>query len=374
MSIDVARIRGQYTSLAGQWTYLNAHEMPQIPEPVSSAVARAFRDQAVAQPLEPNVGTHARGVAPGTLFAQEHLAVARLAIADLTGTTADAVMLGPSEAELLAQLQVAMRQQLRRGNAVLEAPRSTSGVLGVGEYAQLIDAATRLAVVPAADAATGIIHEVASIAEATRSRSRAWVLVQVSAMLGVRPVTFETLGADVVLLSARGLGGGELAALAFRDRAMLTRINAEAFGQQVSPALAAGAAAAVDHLAGLADISGAARGTRGARGARGARRTRISQSVDAAASYLGGLSTYLMDTLRPKVEFLGFGSEAAREADRIPVLSFRLPGVPVETVYQRLVSHALLPGRSAEGITVGLGVYNTPSDVDQLARVLGSLA
>ncbi|MCQ9352852.1 aminotransferase class V-fold PLP-dependent enzyme [Corynebacterium sp. 153RC1] len=365
LSLDVARIRGQYTSLAGQWTYLNAHEVPQIPEPVSSAVARAFRDQAVAQPLEPNVGTHARGVAPGTLFAQEHLAAARLAIADLTGTTADAVMLGPSEAELLAQLQVAMRQQLRRGNAVLDAPRSASGVLGAGEYAQLIDAATRLTVVPAADAETGIIHEVASIAEATRSRSRAWVLVKVSAMLGVRPVTFEALGADVVLLSARGLGGGELAALAFRDRAMLTRINAEAFGQQVSPALAAGAAAAVDHLAGLADISGAARGTR---------RTRISQSVDAAASYLGGLSTYLMETLRPKVEFLGFGSEAAREADRIPVVSFRLPGVPVETVYQRLVGHALLPSRSAEGITVGLGVYNTPSDVDQLARVLGSLA
>ena len=43
MVFDVARVRGLYTSLGDGWTYLSAHAQPQIPERVSSAVARGFR-------------------------------------------------------------------------------------------------------------------------------------------------------------------------------------------------------------------------------------------------------------------------------------------------------------------------------------------
>ena len=43
MVFDVARVRGLYTSLGDGWTYLNAHQLPQVPERVSSGVASAFR-------------------------------------------------------------------------------------------------------------------------------------------------------------------------------------------------------------------------------------------------------------------------------------------------------------------------------------------
>lgn len=39
-SYDVFSVRGLYTSLGDGWTYLNAHDCPQIPERVSAAVAR----------------------------------------------------------------------------------------------------------------------------------------------------------------------------------------------------------------------------------------------------------------------------------------------------------------------------------------------
>ena len=37
MAFDVASVRGLYTSLGDGWTYLNAHDAPQIPERVSAA-------------------------------------------------------------------------------------------------------------------------------------------------------------------------------------------------------------------------------------------------------------------------------------------------------------------------------------------------
>jgi len=55
MVFDVARVRGLYTSLGDGWTYLSAHAQPQIPERVSSAVARGFRQAPVVEYVEPLV-------------------------------------------------------------------------------------------------------------------------------------------------------------------------------------------------------------------------------------------------------------------------------------------------------------------------------
>ena len=42
MAYDVASVRGLYTSLSDGWTYLNAHDCPQIPERVSAAVSVSY--------------------------------------------------------------------------------------------------------------------------------------------------------------------------------------------------------------------------------------------------------------------------------------------------------------------------------------------
>ena len=76
MVFDVARVRGLYTSLGDGWTYLSAHAQPQIPERVSSAVARGFRQAPVVEYVEPNTGNHGNhSVAPemGRLGAESQL-------------------------------------------------------------------------------------------------------------------------------------------------------------------------------------------------------------------------------------------------------------------------------------------------------------
>lgn len=410
MAYDVARIRGQYTSLVGQWTYLNAHVRPQTPEPVASAVARAVRDQAIAWPHPENasitayasqepgqgmgVGTHTRHDTPGTLHADDHLKAARMAIADLTGTTTEAVILGPCEATLHAELRHAIAPMLRRGFAQWDIPAAAglAGLITPKHYQDVVDGSTRLVAVPAANPHTGVIHEVAGIADYVHSRSRAWVLAEVTPLVGVRPINFDAIGADILLLNTKAIAGIEVAALAFRDPAMLRRIAAlhpgqagqagqarekgqtpgatrgalfagALFAEEVSPVLAAGAAASVDHVAQLDEH------------ARGTRRNRVSRSVDAAASYLGEIGTYLLDTLRHtnKVQLKGFEGAQA-EADRIPVATFSVTGVPAATVHERLLMHGLLATTAHGEITVRLAPYNTHADIDQLARALGSLA
>lgn len=101
MVFDVARVRGAYTSVSGTWTYLNAQEQPQIPERVSSAVSRGFRSAPLAAEIERGAGSHALLQRAGRFIADDHFYSARMAIADMTGTSADAVLLGPSRDVLL---------------------------------------------------------------------------------------------------------------------------------------------------------------------------------------------------------------------------------------------------------------------------------
>ena len=60
MAYDVASVRGLYTSLSDGWTYLNAHDCPQIPERVSAAVSRSFRLAPSVPAPEGRTGTHSR--------------------------------------------------------------------------------------------------------------------------------------------------------------------------------------------------------------------------------------------------------------------------------------------------------------------------
>ena len=84
MGFDVARVRGLYTSLGDGWTYLNSHQIPQVPERVASGVAAAFR-------------THAQiSEVTSRPIAVDQLEAAREAVASLAGVDPDCVVLGPT--------------------------------------------------------------------------------------------------------------------------------------------------------------------------------------------------------------------------------------------------------------------------------------
>ena len=416
MAYDVASVRGLYTSLSDGWTYLNAHDCPQVPERVSAAVARSFRlATAVAAP-EVNAGSHSRK-AMGRPEGEAFVASARHAVADLVGASAERVVLGPSLPVLYASLVTAMAPLFRHDSSVvlspLDAPALTAALrrapakvrtaqadLGTGEvpawqYEQLIDGTTRLVSLPAAHPQLGTVSSVAQIVDRGRDRSRAWVVVDASSYAPYHAIDFDEWGADVVGLDLGALGGPHMAALVVRDTAMFKRLEALTGDERlsgaaklqldVSPGLAGGAAALVDHLADLVPHDGG----------RSTRRARLVKAMGETSLYLDGLRDDLYTFLGtlPAVHILGVTGEAASEAseDRLPRLTFGVQGVPSKTVYERLFDNGIVttftaPEQATQlltemgieemggAVTVGLGPFNTEADVEQLIRVVASLA
>lgn len=403
MAYDVWGVRGLYTSLGSGWTYLNAHDTPQIPEKVASAVARSFRSAASVPPPEPALGSHSKHSA-GQPEGAGYPAAARRAIADLAGVAPDQVVLGPSVPALYAALVAAMKPMLRRSSSIvlnpLDRPELTAqlrradakaalaqadlatGDLPAWQYADIADGSTRLVSVPAAHAELGNVVGVADIAEAVRERSRAWVLVDATAYAPYRPLDLDAWGADVAAVDMAQLGGPEIAALIFRDAAMFKRLDTEALELEVSPGLAGGVPAVVDHYASL--VAGPP--------GRASRRNRLKHSMGETTAYLNGLRDDLhtfLGTL-PAVHIVGVSGEAAADArvERIPRLAFGVTGVPSQTVLQRLTANGIVATRTRDcqlledmgvadmggAVTIAMSPFNTQNDIEQLVRTVASLA
>ncbi len=412
LAYDAARVRGLYTGLADGWTYLNAHAAPQVSERVAAGVARSFRLANVVAGGEAPSGTHSAHLNPGTLEGDLSLASARMAVADLVGSRPDNVVLGASLPALYQALARAAAPLLRKRSSVvlskLDPPQLYSAFaevaaqvrwaqpdLGTGElpafqYADLVDGSTRLVALSAAHELLGTVAPVEDIVEAVQSRSRAWILLDVSALAPHRPVDMTELGVDIIGVDLAQLGGPQVAALVFRDTAMFKRLEtlhpgvdaptAAKLESPVSAGLAGGVGPLVDHLAALAG------------GERGSRRVRLRESMNGLRAYLDDLAADLyiyLDTLQ-QVHILGYSGEAAAGAsdDRLPRLTFAVQGVPAETVHQRLFANGLVTTLAPRtplltemgieeiggGITVALGPFNTHADVENLMRVVASLA
>ncbi|PAT14085.1 cysteine desulfurase [Corynebacterium sp. NML 120412] len=403
MAFDVASIRGLYTSLGDGWTYLNAHDTPQIPERVSAAVSRSFRLSASVALPEPGAGTHSReqlGRPEGESYVQQ----ARSAVADLVGAAPGRVVLGPSLPALYASLAVALKPLFRRDSSLvlngvdrpeltgalarIDAPTKyaqadlATGDLPAWQFGDLVDGATRLVSVPAAHAELGTIIGVGDVVERVRERSRAWVLVDVSAYAPYKPITFDAWGADILAIDLAELGGPQLGALVFRDEAMFGRLDASALDMRVSTGLAGGVPAVVEHYASLVE---------GAQG-RPTRRNRLTHSMGETATYFNRLRDDLdtfLGTL-PAVHIVGVSGEAAEDAaiERIPRLMFGVRGVPSTMVHQRLFAHGIVStmarpsqlisdmgvAEMGGAVTVGLAPFNTETDIEQLIRTVASLA
>ncbi|WIM67877.1 aminotransferase class V-fold PLP-dependent enzyme [Corynebacterium breve] len=413
MTYDVYQVRGLYTSLSDGWTYLNAHDCPQIPERVSAAVARSFR--MATQAVRPDQATGNRVV--GAVGKPEGLGFiddARHAIADLVGAAPECVVLGPNLPALYAALASSMRPFFRYNSSIvlsaMDDPALLVGFkdvkaetrwaqpdLGTGElpsyqYDELVDGSTRLVSVPAAHGLLGTVAPVTEIIDRVRDHSRAWVLVDATAYAPYRVVNPGAWGADIVALDVSALGGPQVAALVFRDEAMFRRLDtispqnsnsgACKLSLDVSAGLAGGVSPLVDHLANLVPHPDE----------EASRRDRLTHSMVELGLYLDNLRDDLYTFLGtlPAVHILGVSGEAAADAEpnRLPRLSFGVRGVPAEMVYQRLVDNRLITTVTPRSqllqdmgvdeiggaVTVALGPFIRESDVDHLIRVVASLA
>ena len=398
MGYDVAGVRGLYSALGDGWTYLNAHEQPQIPERVMAGVARAFRTAPTPIPGD----TSAKHGHAARLEGDLHIQAARVAVADLVGATPERVVLGSSVQTLYRNLLRCMKPMLRHGSSVVASrldrpelsqvlidavpdvrwaqPDLATGELPAYQYNNLVDRSTRLATVPAAHDLLGVVTPVKEIVETAHQLSRLWVLVDASAYAPYRLIDVNEWDADIIALDLAALGGPQLGALIFRDERMLQRLDhPETLEDPISAGLAGGVPALVDHCASLVE------------GATGNRRERLRYSMDHLDYYLSDLGRDLVFFLGslPSVHIIGVSGEAAAEArvDRVPRISFAVRDVPARTVYQRLVDNDLYPtltphtplldtmGLSEIGgaITVSLAPFNQGYDIDHLTRVVASL-
>ena len=157
---------------------------------------------AAVAPHEDSTGAHSANRTPGQLEGAHNYAAARMAIADLVGSKAGRVVLGPSLSALYQTLARSLRPMLRHNSSVvlskLDPPALYTALaeidadvrwaqpdLGTGElpafqYAELVDGSTRLVSFSAAHELLGTVTPTAEILEAIRSRSRAWTLVDLS--------------------------------------------------------------------------------------------------------------------------------------------------------------------------------------------------
>lgn len=399
MPFDVAHARGLFPTLGDGWIRLDPQAGMSIPASVASAVSSGFR-QLVSDPGSAN---------PGARAMADAVVSARRAIADLVKGDPAGVVLGPSAAHLVSGLVDAFGTQAWWGTEVLLSRDSDlanivpwerraqafgarirwaetdieTGTIPIDQYLGAIGDATKVVAAPLASSTTGAVTDISEIAPKVRDAGALFV-VDGTAAAPYLPLDITELGADVLIASAHRWGGPRLAAMVFADPSRIDGLESIALdGGAIGPArlelvaspgggLLAGLGASVEHLADLDET------------ALGKRRRRLTTSMDALYEYLQRLDYYLVNSLESlsAVRVLGVSEH------RVPIASFMVDGVPADRVVQRLADNGIralagVPspalkqlGVDDEGgaVTVGLGPYSTPYEVDHLVRTVGSLA
>ena len=341
MPYDVDQVRAQYPALSEGFAHLDG----------------AAGTQAAAPVIEAITGTLRRAVSNrGTAFesarrANEIVAAAREAVADLVGGQAAGVVFGASATALTYRVAGTLAQGWASGDEVVvsrldhdanvrpwvqaaEAAGATvrwaefdpkTGELPAGQYADLLGPRTRLVAVTAASNAIGTIPPVREIADLAHA---AGALVYVDGVHATPhlPTDIAELAADFYVTSAYKWSGPHLAAVVADPARWETLSPAKLMPSPdsvpdrfelgtLSFELLAGVTAAVDHLASLTDQAGD-------------RRTRIRAGLAEAAAYEATLLERLLTGLAAIPEV----TVCPAPDHRCPTVSFRLGGqAPADT-------------------------------------------
>lgn len=397
MAYDVARVRGLFPSLGDGWIHLDPQAGMQIPDSVATTVSKAFRGL-VSEP---------GGIYPAAKKTAGVIDAARQAVADLVNGDPRGVVLGPSRGQLLSVLAECLNTRVWLGSEVVVSRLDDeanvvpwlraadrfgakvrwaevdieNGELPVWQYEGLVSRSTSVVAMPLASSALGTVVDVAATAVTVHAID-GLLVVDATSAAPYMPLDIEVLGADVLVVGARRWGGPSTAALVFRDPEMLTRVrsmslNPDAQGPERlevgrhQHALLAGLVASIEHLAALDES------------ATGTRRERLVQSMTGLAEYSQRLLHYLLRSLRQ----LNFVNVIGEPPVQIPAVSFTVSGVTADKVVRRLADNGIcaladVNSRVLSGIgvndvggavTIGLGPYTTPYEVDQLVRTIGSL-
>ncbi len=400
MGLDVSAVRAMYPALSDGYAYLDGAAGTQLPAPVIDAISAAHRS---------GLG-NSDGAFPASARSDAIVAECRQAVADLVGGNPAGVILGPNMTTLTYRLATALARDWRPGDEVIvsrldhdanirpwvqAAVRAgavvrwaevdlPAGELPAGQYGALLGERTRLVAVTAASNILGTRPDVAAITAKARA---AGALSYVDGVHATPhgPTDMAALGADFYATSAYKWSGPHIGAVA-ADPALLERLRPDKLDpapdnvpdrfEWGTPSFAdlAGAAAAVDHLAGL-DTAAA-----------GTRRQRLVTSMAAAHEHERRLFGVLADGLAAMDKVTLYGN--AR--DRTATVYFNVAGLAPRAVAGHLAGRRVnvwdghnyaweLAGAlgirdTGSAVRAGLVHYNDRSDVDRLLAAVAELA
>ncbi|GAB04553.1 aminotransferase class V-fold PLP-dependent enzyme [Gordonia amarae] len=397
MSFDVAYVRGLFPSLGDGWIHFDPQAGMLIPNSVSTAVSTGFRQFAAPpNPLYPS------GRASADVTDR-----ARRAIADLVGGDPAGVVLGNSRFSLMSALTESLLASHKSvGDVVVSrtddeenivpwlrlAKRSgwsprwaeidvETGELPAWQFEKLLTGPVSVVTVSMASSVTGVITDLEPIVDGA-VHARALLVVDATSAAPFDTLDINEIGADVMVVSAQRWGGPPVAAMVFADPDRLNALESVSLDpsatgparlepERVSGALLAGTVASVEYLANLDEE------------AKGKRRQRLTTAIKGQSEYLDRLLTYLRSTL----ENLNQVHVIGESANRVPLLSFTVANVGADKVVRRLADNGVraltgIPSRAFDvmgvndfggAVTIGLGPYSTPVEVDHLVRTLASL-
>jgi cysteine desulfurase family protein (TIGR01976 family) len=400
MGLVIGAVRAMYPALADGYAYLDGAAGTQLPAPVIDAISDAHRS---------GLG-NSDGAFPASARSDAIIAECRRAIADLVGGDPAGVILGPNMTTLTYRIAATLARDWAPGDQVIvsrldhdanirpwvQAARRAgaevrwaevdlpSGELDPAQYDALLTGRTRLVAVTAASNIIGTRPDVAAITAKARA---AGALSYVDGVHATPhgPTAVAALGADFYATSAYKWSGPHIAAV-IADPALLEPLRPDKLGpapdnvpdrfEWGTPPFAdlAGAAAAVDHLAGL-DPSPA-----------GTRRQRLLASMAAADDHEQRLFAVLRDGLAAMDKVTLYGNARRRTATAF----FNVAGLSPRAVAEYLAGRKVnvwdgnnyaweLVGvlgirDTGSAVRAGLVHYNDRSDVDRLLAAVAELA
>ena len=395
---DIEGIRSQYPALKDGTAYLDGAGGTQVPQRVIEAISEAHRSGLS------NLG----GTFAASRRSRQLIDDARAAVADLTGGVAGGVILGPNMTTLTYRLAAAFAKTWVPGDEIVVSeldhdanvrpwvqaaasadvtvrwarvdPLTTD--LPAEQYAELVNARTRLVAVAAASNLIGTMPDVAAI---SRIAHAAEALVYVDAVAAAPHLRLDmsSLGADLIAVSAYKWCGPHAGAVVASPRLLetLRPDKLEPSSNDVperfelgTPGLAnmAGISAAVDHLADL--VAG-----------EGNRRQRLDRSYAALSTREDVLvrATIAGLTGIPGVRMLGAPTR------RTGTICFTVDSLSPSVVATRLgeqdisvwsghayaweLTRALGIRDTGGAIRVSLAPYTAESDLDRLGAALATI-
>lgn len=400
MTFDVAQIRSLYPSLQGDRVWLDGAAGTQSPTSVIEAIADAYR-----------TGTsNGGGVFASSARADAMAQAARDAVADLVGSgDPRGVVLGPNMTTLTYRFAQALTDRWTAGDNIVVsrldhdanvrpwvqwADRARldvrwaevdvdTGELPVEQYADLVDARTRVVAVTGASNVLGTRPDVRAISEISHVVG-ALVYVDGVHSTAHGVVDIEELGADFYATSAYKWDGPHVGCVIAKPELLelLRPMKLASSSNEVperfewgTPSYAnfAGVAAAVDHLAALDPE------------ATGSRRERLVTSISAAHEHEQRLLGRILDAFDANPRITVYGKPKSRTA----TVYFTVAGQPPEATAAHLDQHdinawsghnyawevtgAIGIRDAGSAVRASLAHYSNDADVDRLLEAIAEL-